>query len=132
MSFSWRLYLTLAEHILDTAAQSGAPEAAYRSVASRAYYACLCRGRDFLVARGLMEQRDVTRERDSHVAVIRRLRRAAGPSRRFIGVNTDLLRNTRRHADYEAAPDFTADQAEKALEIANEVYKRLEALSTAS
>ncbi|MEZ4711712.1 MAG: hypothetical protein R3A44_31260 [Caldilineaceae bacterium] len=52
MSFQWHRYLEFAESVLSHVAEFPDSEAAYRSVASRAYYAAYC------ATRNLVKQRD--------------------------------------------------------------------------
>ena len=51
MSFEWKDFYSIAEHLRDNASNISATEAAQRSAISRAYYAAFCHARDVAIAK---------------------------------------------------------------------------------
>jgi uncharacterized protein (UPF0332 family) len=109
MSFDWRHYLTLAEHLFDNAGALSDKEACYRSVASRAYYAVFCLARNYV--------RDTDNARiEMHQELQDYLTRNRNNKARCkIGNQLKRLHQIRKKADYDddlhALPINTASQA---------------------
>lgn len=107
--FDWREYLALAHRLFENPPQP--QEAAWRTVASRAYYAAFHRCRLVLPER----ERGAVKP-GSHRDLLRALRRQ--PETHAAADTINRLLRLRVHADYEPAP-FPREHAELALLLAD-------------
>jgi uncharacterized protein (UPF0332 family) len=106
--FDWRDYLTLARRLFENPPQPH--EAAWRTVASRAYYAAFHRCRLMLPER----ERGTVRP-GTHRDLLRALR--SRPDTQAAAETINRLLRLRVHADYEPAP-FPRENAALALLLA--------------
>ncbi len=107
--FDWRDYLALARRLFENPPQPH--EAAWRTVASRAYYAAFHRCRLMMPER----ERGAIKP-GSHRELLRALRRQ--PETQAAAATINRLLRLRVHADYEPAP-FLHEYAELALLLAD-------------
>ena len=118
-----KLFLGTAKFLIN----NGSDEAAYRSAASRAYYAC------FLVVRQTAFQycnknvriRDGIKTEKSvrHEPLTRYLKDSSNDSIRVLGEELASLLRTRQKADYVMDSSFEFDDAEDAVEKAGVLLK---------
>lgn len=112
MSFDWHSYLAFAEEVSTMAPDFAEPEAAYRSVVSRAYYAVYCS------ARNLIKQKDHKEfVGNAHQGLHDYLKEHAHPVRQQLGRRLHALHQLRKKADYED------DLAQPAVRLAGHALK---------
>lgn len=114
MSFDWGHYLALAEWLRDNASTIATrPEAVYRTIVSRAYYAAHHRARAYL-----LDKYDFAPNADRvHEGVIRELNGRGGQDRN-LARSLDRLRELRVQADYWLSKPLTKQNSEFAILIA--------------
>jgi len=99
MSFHWADYLTLAQELTSSSAESSIREAYLRSAISRAYYAAFSEARDYLVDT-VGEQ--VPSDRNVHQYVADTFERSSDTRHRRVGGYLRHLRLNRNRADYSS------------------------------
>jgi uncharacterized protein (UPF0332 family) len=114
MSFQWQHFLELADELVETDR-----EAYRRSAISRAYYAAYHAGR----RRWAQDQGLPTTRRIEHAPLWEYFRRSPGGA--ALGEKGRRLLELRRSADYDAAPECSARDAQRALVLARELLVAL-------
>ena len=97
MSFDWNDFLRFAEKLSSDPDAPGPPEAAFRSAASRAYYAAFHSAMSFAIPEGFSP----TYRGDDHFAIRAHFRNFESTEpRRKVSVELGRLYELRREADY--------------------------------
>lgn len=96
MSFDWRLYIKLADELINFKRKNLLAESYWRSAISRAYYGVFCLSRNFLLSKRITIPR-----KNVHLFVIDRYKRSFDQEEKKIGIELDRLRKDRNDADYE-------------------------------
>lgn len=118
MSFDWRGYLEFAEKAYDTVSVFPNPEAVYRCVASRAYYAVFCLARDLIKQKdGMVFTVNVHKELQMYLKAHRHQTRAR------LGVRLENLHQLRLNADYDG---ILKQEAQYLAGAALKMAKRIE------
>jgi len=96
MSFDWRLYIKLADELINFHRTKCLAESYWRSAISRAYYGVFCLSRNFLISKGIRIPR-----KNVHRFVIEKYKNSPDQVEKKIGVELDRLRKDRADADYD-------------------------------
>ncbi len=119
MPFDWREYLNLADH-LNAPPRPYTPEAASRTVVSRAYYAAYCHARNYAAANLNFVPQNIAAD---HANLRQHFR---GRNEPIIASHLDRLRDWRNKCDYDdtlPAPHLTM-MVRASLQAAREVLGR--------
>jgi len=95
MSFDWRLYIKLADELINFKRKNLLAKSYWRSAISRAYYGTFCLSRNFLSKRIIIPRKNV------HWFVIDRYKRSSNQEEKKIGIELDRLKKDRIDADYK-------------------------------
>ncbi|MFZ8803405.1 MAG: HEPN domain-containing protein [Candidatus Calescibacterium sp.] len=120
MSFDWKLYVQLAEELIDFYRSEALKEAYFRSAISRAYYGVFCIGRNFLKSKG-----KTIPPIDTHKFVREQFKRSSDMIERKIGENLARLWKERKDSDYEDTADINRERAKTACELAKRLLQEL-------
>ncbi|MCK4418509.1 HEPN domain-containing protein [Candidatus Aerophobetes bacterium] len=96
MSFDWRLYIKLADELINLQRDKSLAESYWRSAISRAYYGVFCLSRNFLLSKRITIPR-----KNVHWFVIDRYKRSFDQNKKKIGIELDRLKKDRIDADYK-------------------------------
>ena len=96
MSFDWRLYIKLADELINLQRDKSLAESYWRSAISRAYYGVFCLSRNFLRLGGI-----TVPKRDIHRFVIDKYKESFNQNKKKIGIELDRLKKDRIDADYK-------------------------------
>lgn len=96
MSFDWRLYIKLADELINLQRDKSLAESYWRSAISRAYYGVFCLSRNFLLSKRITIPR-----KNVHRFVIDRYKRSFDQNKKKIGIELDRLKKDRIDADYK-------------------------------
>lgn len=121
MSFDWKLYITLADELLNFHRTTALEQAYLRSSISRSYYGVFCAARD---RKGLQDFRGSK----AHFKVITMYKNSASLLERQAGWILDELRRYRNRADYSTDTNVGRDLASRALIKAQQVLNNLSSL----
>jgi uncharacterized protein (UPF0332 family) len=126
MSFDWSSFAVLAQELVEQRGTSRAAQACARTSISRSYYAVFGQARRLLEARG--HSPGTT---NVHEWVRRFYERSAEREERQVATHLSRLRDLRRKADYEDAPQpaLTAQDATLASGLATQAIEKLSALA---
>lgn len=130
MSFDWKDFLTLAEGLKGTPNIFGTPEAAFRSAASRAYYAAFRAALEF----GRAEKYDYPASADDHRRIQEYFRGFTPRHDKRAKISTQLnrLHDLRRQADYDNSENLKHKPehlAEYAIGMAKTIFQCLDELA---
>jgi uncharacterized protein (UPF0332 family) len=120
MSFDWKLYVQLAEELIDFYRSEALKEACFRSAISRAYYCVFCIARNFLKSKG-----KTIPPIDTHKFVREQFKRSSDIIERKIGENLARLWKERKDSDYEDTADINRERAKTACELAKRLLQEL-------
>jgi len=120
MSFDWKNYLHLAEHLPATTCRGGV-EARLRTSISRAYYAVFCQARNNLLSEGKSLS-----GMDQHQSVIAMLHESGDGLKRKIATELGRLRRNRNKADYDDDIDNVAFMQQVSMTWAASIQKDLQ------
>jgi uncharacterized protein (UPF0332 family) len=120
MSFDWKLYVQLAEELIDFYRSEALKEACFRSAISRAYYGVFCIARNFLKSKG-----KTIPPIDTHKFVREQFKRSSDMIERKIGENLARLWKERKDSDYEDTADINRERAKTACELAKRLLQEL-------
>jgi len=120
MSFDWKLYVQLAEELIDFYRSEALKEAYFRSAISRAYYGVFCIARNFLKSKG-----KTIPPIDTHKFVREQFKRSSDMIERKIGENLARLWKERKDSDYEDTADINRERAKTACELAKRLLQEL-------
>lgn len=98
---------------------SAESEAAYRAVASRAYFAAF----QHAVRHELLRDFSANHSGEDHRALVAHLKKSKDKTLYRLGHQMPRLRALRNHADYKLEVSFSRDHADEALEFATEVFE---------
>jgi len=122
MSFEWRDFLIVAREFSNKN-NDIRNEAYMRSAISRAYYGAFCTSRD---KAGLTNYSPNTNgDIGVHEKVIKTYKDSSDKTEKLIGKNLDELRRKRNNADYHKYIGVMRDNAERAIEMAEEILQNL-------
>jgi len=124
--FEWASVLELAKVLSDHAASGATPEAAWRSGASRAYFAAYNTVKDYIWEFEQYAPPKADSHRELHDFVSAR----TGHGKRHKQISTTLgrLRDLRNVADYDREPSFDQEKAAAAVVRATQVLSLVEDL----
>jgi uncharacterized protein (UPF0332 family) len=130
MSFNWTDYLAFAEALLSDPDTPGPAEAAFRSAASRAYYAAFHEALAFAQAEGYVSYGSG----DDHRAIQRHFRQdKSNATRRKIALELSRALDFRREADYfDTLNRQPSSLAHLTIGSARAVIQNLDALRSSS
>lgn len=117
MSFDWRDYVSLAEHLLNFT-----EEAYLRSSISRSYFGAFCIARD---KRGYQDYKGKNGE-NIHWKVINEYRNSDNSRDQNIGRILDKLRRARNEADYDAKKIINRELAGRMVILAKNILMNIE------
>jgi len=120
MSFDWKLYVQLAEELIDFYRSEALKEAYFRSAISCAYYGVFCIARNFLKSKG-----KTIPPIDTHKFVREQFKRSSDMIERKIGENLARLWKERKDSDYEDTADINRERAKTACELAKRLLQEL-------
>jgi uncharacterized protein (UPF0332 family) len=120
MSFDWKLYVQLAEELIDFYRSEALKEACSCSAISRAYYGVFCIARNFLKSKG-----KTIPPIDTHKFVREQFKRSSDIIERKIGENLARLWKERKDSDYEDTADINRERAKTACELAKRLLQEL-------
>jgi len=127
--FDWASVLELAKFLADHADHAttgGTPEAAWRSGASRAYFAAYNTVKDYIQEFDQYTPPRADSHRELHDFV--GTRTVHGKLHRQISTTLGRLRDSRNVADYDREPSFNQDKAAAAIIRATQVLSLVEEL----
>ncbi len=125
MSFDWKLYVQLAEELVNDQKTAGLREAYCRSAMSRSYYGVFCTARNLLL---LINKGIVIPIVDTHKFVRERYLLSPDKIQRKIGTNLQRLWKERKDADYEETASVDSKRAKLACEMANRTLTDLKGI----
>ncbi len=120
MNFDWKLYVQLADELINHQRTAKFQEAYLRTAVSRSYYGVFCIARNFLVNRGVAIPRANTHQfvRDKYWSSPNRVEKKIGKDL------LDLWRE-RKDADYEDGVTVDIKRATTAHQLAIRILNRL-------
>lgn len=120
MTFSWRLYIQLADELISHQRTPGLHEAYLRTAISRSYYGVFCIARNFLVNRGVAIPKVDTYKfvKDKYWNSPNRVEKKVGKGLRDLWIE-------RKDADYDEGTTVDINRARTAHEMARRVLERL-------
>jgi len=120
MSFDWKLYITLAEELINYRTNSDLQEACLRSSISRGYYGVYCIARNFLIKKG-----KTIPKTDSHKFVREEYQNNPSLVEKKIAKNLKRLLGERKEADYDEEAELDLNRARTALLLCQETLQYL-------
>lgn len=124
MSFDWADYLKLAEQLLAAdGLHDELAESRHRCVASRAYYAALCRAATYI---SNVIGDTLPDDHRFHECVISRFREADERRWQSVGSRLGQLHDYRAAADYDASAGNWPKRAEASVELSRRAIQELE------
>ena len=123
MSFDWKLYVQLADELINHQRIQSIQEAYFRSAISRSYYGTFC------IARNLLTKRGVTIPRiDTHKFVRTTYQISPDKKEKEIGNKLHRLWRERKDADYEDGTTIDIKRARTAHQLATRLLNRLSSI----
>lgn len=119
MSFDWKLYVQLADELINHQRTQGLQEAYLRSAISRSYYGVFCIARNFLVSRGT-----TIPTANTHKFVRDKYRKSPNKAEKKIGKDLFSLWLDRKEADYEDGATIDINRARTAHQLAIRILNR--------
>lgn len=121
MSFDWRLYIQLADKLINNQRTAGLQEAYLRSAISRSYYGVFCIARNFLI-----NNRGVTIPKtDTHKFVREEYMRSKNKAESKIGEDLKDLLKERKESDYEDKIKVDINKARFSYQLSLRIFCRL-------
>ncbi len=121
MSFDWRLYIKLADELINFHRTKSLAESYWRSAISRAYYGVFCLSRNFLISKGIRIPR-----KNVHRFVIEKYKNSLDQVEKKIGVQLDRLRKDRVDADYDDRKGINNSYATRSYGRSTRIQQLLE------
>lgn len=121
MSFSWELYIQLADELVSYQEKANLREAYLRSAMSRCYYGIFCIARNHLIAKNIPIPRV-----DTHKFVREKYQKSTRNIEKKIAKNLRRLWKERKDADYEDKTDIDIQRAKTALYLSKRTLKNLQ------
>lgn len=121
MSFDWRLYIKLADELINFHRTKSLAESYWRSAISRAYYGVFCLSRNFLISKGIRIPR-----KNVHRFVIEKYKNSPDQVEKKIGVELDRLRKDRVDADYDDRKSINNSYATRSYGRSTRIQQLLE------
>ena len=121
MSFSWELYIQLADELVSYQEKANLREAYLRSAMSRCYYGIFCIARNHLIAKNIPIPRV-----DTHKFVREKYQKSTRNIEKKIAKNLRRLWKERKDADYEDKTDIDIQRAKTTLYLSKRTLKNLQ------
>lgn len=125
MSFDWKLYVQLAEELINHQRTPTFREAYLRSAMSRSYYGVFCIARNFLANRGTSIPKV-----DTHKFVRDKYWKSPNRAEKKIGKDLLDLWRERKDSDYEDEAPIDINRARTAHQLAIRILDRLTNIET--
>ncbi len=120
MSFDWKLYVQLADELINHQKTQGLQEAYLRSAISRSYYGVFCIARNFLISKSVAIPRV-----DTHKFVREKYWNSTDRAEKKIGKDLLGLWQERKDADYKDSATVDINRARTAHQLAIRILNRL-------
>jgi len=121
MTFDWRLYLQLADELINYQRTASLQEAYYRSAVSRSYYGVFCIARNFLISsKGITIPKT-----DTHKFVREEYKESTNREEKKIGKDLGRLWKERKAADYEDKVKVDTYRTQVAYQLSFRTFRRL-------
>ena len=123
MNFDWKLYVQLADELINYQRIPTIQEAYFRSAISRSYYGTFCIARNFLTKRG-----ETIPRFDTHKFVREQYQQSPDKNEKEIGNKLHRLWRERKDADYEDRATIDVKRARTAHQLATRLLNRLSSI----